>query len=182
MTKYYTGVGSTQTPLPVQQQMVAMAGRLEDEGFILRSGGAIGADSAFESGVLVPSDKEIYIPWKKFENRTSDSHVSNDIVIGTNSVAADIARNVIPHWPKLGYAGKLLHTRNIFQVLGKDLKTPSKFVICWTANGRDNGGTRTVIVLARENNIPVYNIGLKTLEHIAPFKLVDKILSEIKIT
>jgi len=43
---------------------------------------------------------------------------------------------------------KKLHGRNVKQVLGDDLKTPSDFLLCWTKEGKDVGGTRTAIVLA----------------------------------
>ena len=38
------------------------------------------------------------------------------------------------------------------QVLGLDLKTPSKFLICWTPEGKEKGGTATAIKLAIINN------------------------------
>jgi hypothetical protein len=44
--------------------------------------------------------------------------------------------------------------------LGGDLKTPSSFLVCWTPNGEDVGGTRTAIVLARKNNIEILNLGI----------------------
>lgn len=66
--KIYTGIGSRETPYEILQLMKELA-RLMSECFILRSGGADGADSAFESGCS--GLKEIYLPWKNFNNNTS---------------------------------------------------------------------------------------------------------------
>ena len=44
----YAGVGSRETPLLVQQRMTKIAAQLSKLGYVLYSGGAEGADSAFE--------------------------------------------------------------------------------------------------------------------------------------
>lgn len=48
--KYYTGIGSRETPEDIQSWMKAFAIRMQKHGYTLRSGGAGGADSAFEHG------------------------------------------------------------------------------------------------------------------------------------
>jgi predicted Rossmann fold nucleotide-binding protein DprA/Smf involved in DNA uptake len=72
--KYYTGIGSRETPEDILEFMKEIASKLESLGWILRSGGAPGADLAFENGVK--EKKEIYIPWKGFNN--SDSNLYFD--------------------------------------------------------------------------------------------------------
>lgn len=57
----YTGIGSRETPPEIQEIMTNYARKLDKLGFILRSGGAMGADTAFEKG---STNKEIYLPWK----------------------------------------------------------------------------------------------------------------------
>jgi len=52
-----------------------------------------------------------------------------------------------------------LQARNSHQVLGLDLNTPSDFVICWTKNGKDQGGTFQTIRIARSYDIPIFNAG-----------------------
>ncbi len=52
-----------------------------------------------------------------------------------------------------------MHARNAHQVLGQDLESPSLCVICWTPKGELKGGTRTAIVIAEQNDIPVFNFG-----------------------
>ena len=59
---------------------------------------------------------------------------------------------------------KALHTRNVYQVLGLDLNTPSEFVVCYADVDKHNnviGGTATAVNIAKEVGIPVYNISVK---------------------
>jgi hypothetical protein len=142
--KYYTGVGSRSTPENIMNVMGKLAKVLAYNGWTVRSGGAIGADRAFEAGAIaVGGGREIYF--------------ARD----ANAAAMEMASKIHPAWNKCNDYVKKLHARNCFQVLGKDLKTPSSFLVCWTPDGADVGGTRTAIVLARNNNIEVINMGLK---------------------
>ena len=50
MSKIYTGIGSRNTPKEVLELMKTIGKYLGCLGYELRSGGADGADSAFESG------------------------------------------------------------------------------------------------------------------------------------
>jgi hypothetical protein len=43
-------------------------------------------------------------------------------------------------------------------VLGQNLDSPSLFLVCWTEGGAEVGGTRTAIIAAKENDIPVFNL------------------------
>lgn len=139
--RHYAGVGSRQTPVGIQRLITLSANLLEDAGFILRSGGAEGADAAFERGVRDPSNKEIFY--------AGDS----------TPEAEKIAGKIHPNWDAVRGVSRRLHGRNVFQVLGRDLISPSRFVVCWTKDGQKVGGTRTAIVLAENYRIPVYNLG-----------------------
>lgn len=44
---FYTGIGSRQTPPEILKMMTKIATQLESKGWVLRSGGAEGADEAF---------------------------------------------------------------------------------------------------------------------------------------
>ena len=48
--KYYAGVGSRSTPMHIQKLFEEIAATLAQNGYVLRSGGAEGADVAFERG------------------------------------------------------------------------------------------------------------------------------------
>lgn len=151
---YYAGIGSRELPKNVYKFFIALGRYYAQQGFILRSGGANGSDSAFEEGCdLVGGAKEIYLPWKDFNNNKSSLY-------NTPPDADKIAARIHPAWDKLSQGAKKLHSRNICQILGQDMQTPVKFVLCYTQNGVTTGGTATAINLAKEHNIPVFNYGL----------------------
>ena len=140
----YTGIGSRKTPQNILLQMTELAEGLETCSWILRSGGAKGADTAFEEGTLV---KEIFLPTG---------------VIPDN--AFEIAALHHPTWGGLKPYVKLLHARNVQQILGKNLDSTTKFVVCWTPDGaettttKDTGGTGQAIRVANAYKVPVYNL------------------------
>jgi len=142
---FYTGVGSRITPEWVLDKMTLIAMRLSKAGYILRSGGAKGADKAFERGSAL---HEIYY--------ASDA----------TDAAAAIAGGLHPAWDCCSQWAKRLHARNAFQVLGRELDNPSKFLICWTPDGCEkhadrtsgSGGTGTAISIASEHGVPVFNL------------------------
>jgi hypothetical protein len=176
--KAYTGVGSRETPEDMQELMKALAGKLADKEYILRSGAAPGADRAFELGWLgwyfkqTPWPRgencraEIYVPWSGFEHHNRDglfgaTIVPSDIHFSVWDKAEKIAMETHPAWDKCSQGAQKLHTRNVFQVLGRDLQSPSKFLVCWAKIGRNgtiSGGTATAWNLAKANNIPCFNL------------------------
>lgn len=152
MNKIYTGVGSRSTPENIIKDMVNIAFDLSKRGWRLRSGGAYGADYAFEQGCdSALGTKEIYLPWKNFNDNPSHHYKPRED-------AYNLAASVHPSWSVLTFGGKSLHARNCYQILGQDLKIPSDFIICWTKNGELVGGTRTAIKLAEMYKIPVFNM------------------------
>ena len=134
--------------------MTEVSKHLESIGYTLYSGGADGADSTFSNGC---KNKIEFIPWKCFNNRSNG-------IIGDINDAMEIAKSLHPNWDKLSIGAKKLMARNCHQVLGMDLKSPVKFVICWTPDGAETktshktGGTGQAIRLANRNNIPVINM------------------------
>lgn len=158
---HYTGVGSRETPHDVFKILSGYAEALALAGHTGRSGGADGADTAIEEGIdRVNGRKQIFLPWRGFNgNKSSFFGVTDD--------ALEIAATAHPAWASLTRAAKTMHGRNVFQVLGENLSAPSRFVLCWTADGlehekdrtRRSGGTATAIVLALRHNVPVFNLG-----------------------
>ena len=161
MTKYYTGIGARKTPAFVLKIMEEIAVILAKKTWILRSGGAEGADSAFERGCnyYLPGEKEIYLPWKRFNGNNSNLY-------NISGYAYKMAESLHPAWDKCSSAVRKLHSRNMHQVLGPDLKTPSNALICWTPNGKDSGGTGQAIRLAEKHNIFVLNLYNHSYERI----------------
>lgn len=160
ITKYYTGVGSRKTPEKTFILMQQVAGYLGKLGYTLRTGGAVGADTAFESGCdWVEGKKEIWIPWNNYQGKSKGCHLPTQ-------EHYNLASTLHPVWNRLSRGVRSLHARNTGQVLGVDLRTPSNFLVCWTPDGVDcidkitskTGGTSTALKLALLNNIPVVNM------------------------
>ena len=149
MKSYYAGIGSRKTPENICQLMIKIARYLHSKKYILRSGGADGADTAFENGAS--NEKEIYLPWKNFNQNQSSLYEPT-------CEAFEIASQLHPAWNNCKQGAQHLHARNVHQILGQDLKTPVDFVVCWTLNGKIIGGTATAINLAILKKIDVFNL------------------------
>ena len=154
MRKIYAGIGSRKTPGNILEAMTDIASRLERAGWILRSGGADGADLAFEAGVSDPMDKEVYLPWRGFNKRQDWESCTWNYTEEHERIAAEHH----PKWMFLRHGVRRLHTRNVAQVLGADCGTPADAVVCWTSDGEDSGGTGQAIRIARAHGIPVFNL------------------------
>lgn len=152
--KYYTGIGSRLTPEPILVLMTEIASYFCNKGYTLRSGGASGADSAFESGA--GDKKEIFLPWRGF-NKSKNKYIE------IPQKAFEIAEKFHPVWDKLKDPVKRLHARNVLQILGKDLQEPSKLVICWTRNGKIIGGTAQALRIAEAYCIPIFNLAIENI-------------------
>ena len=155
----FTGVGSRKTPEDVQEHMTLVARVLEEASFTLRSGGADGADKAFEAGVS--KLKEIYIPWGGFNNRSS---VEEGVITGwPNKMTGDFAKytaaRLHPNWDACSAGARKLHARNMAQLLGHTMLQPSLFVVCWTPNGSGSGGTGQALRGAAWLGIPIFDFG-----------------------
>jgi hypothetical protein len=152
---FYAGIGSRDTPDEIQGFMNSIGEFLAKKNLILRSGGARGADTAFEEGCdSVQGEKHIYLPWIGFNGHTSPLHI---ITIS----ALELAQTYHPHWGYLRDPEKRLMARNGYQILGADLKTPVEFVICWTKAGKITGGTGQALRIACDRKIPVWNLANK---------------------
>lgn len=163
----YTGVGSRETPPEIMEIMSIGAYKLASAGFVGRSGSARGADTAFEIGHELfrkstgISRFESYLPWDGFNGLTQDSiHVVSPVLASYNR-AKTIIQSIHPKYHRLSSDARMLHTRNVFQVLGANLDTPSTLLICW-AKPRGvfsvQGGTNTAYQLALQNNAVILNL------------------------
>ncbi len=152
---FYTGVGSQKTPPSIRSTIVDLARHIARQGLTLRSGAAEGADAMFESGATTElgadAGSEIYIPWPRFNGH--DSPLCNQM-----PEAFAIAERMHPAWHNCSSQARKLHARDVHQVLGEDLCTPSAFVVCWTPGGKIVGGTATAIRVAMDRAIPVHNL------------------------
>lgn len=135
---WYAGIGSRITPNEVCDKATHIAKGLEKIGFTLRSGGAVGIDTAFEKGVKEKEKKIILRP----------THATDE--------AIQLASTFHPAWEKCNEHARKLHGRNAMIILGTDLKKPAKFVLYW-APSETHGGTAMGVAIAKANDIPTFN-------------------------
>ena len=170
---YYAGIGSRQTPNDVLEEMKSIAYQLAVQNWTLRSGFADGADMAFTEGAdAANGEMEQYIPWVGFNN--SPKKDDRFICLEPDEEQYAIAEYFHPNWKACSPAAKKLHARNVNQILGRDLDTPSKMVICWTPNGKAGGGTGQAIRIANYYEVPIFDLALaetrdKLNEFLLPF-------------
>lgn len=153
--RYYAGIGARITPDSVLALMTKIAMKLEEKGYILRTGGADGADTAFSHGA---KNKEVFVPWDGFNGIKLNYPIPKE--------AFDIAKFYHPVYDSLSQGAKKLMARNTMQLLGPKLRDKSEFVICWTEDGcvnsdertKHTGGTGQAIHIACELGIPIFNL------------------------
>ncbi len=188
--RIYTGVGSRETPSDVLVLMRRIGYVMAMKGFSLRTGEAPGADTAFYTGLCdaydlhrVQTNNEVYLagtpspihfihdvikPRERLEMMGRKLHNPNYADAVLNS-AMETARRIRGGFYGLNDYGIKCHTRNIFQVSGLDMNTPSSGLICWAKpvniiKHTDKiakfveGGTNTAYAYAKILGIPVYNL------------------------
>lgn len=173
-TIYYAGIGSRETPRKYVELFKRVGKYLAEQGVVLRSGRADGADEAFEIGCDMGSGKkEIYVPWASFGGKQFNKYIltlngarlkkAKECIVlkefRDNPEPYKIAEKYHPQWNILKQGAKKLQARNSHQVLGKDLKTPSSFIICWTEEGKGQGGTGQALRIAKDKDIPIFDCG-----------------------
>lgn len=70
-TEYYAGIGSRKTPRDILELMTKIGRAFYSAHWILRSGGAEGADSAFHTNVP-PDGRQLFLPWPRFNGVESE--------------------------------------------------------------------------------------------------------------
>jgi len=150
---YYAGIGSIDVPSKYHDLIKQFAIILSQNGYILRVSGENGSSHLFEEGCdEVHGKKEIYLPWKKYNGRSSRRIVKmHDAFV--------IAKKYHPNWSSLSPGGKKQMARYTHLVLGGNLKIPSSFVLCYFPSGIDCDSTNQVLRVANGYNVPIFNIG-----------------------
>ena len=175
----YAGVGSRRTPPDVLHAMRDIARTLGDAGTALSTGGADGADKAFETGALrTDAPITVHTPWPGYNGYRPGRDPETDIdIVHPQSTAtvhghayADLAREHHPHWNRCGRGARALFTRNVSILAGardEDGATlPVRAVIAYTPNGlsvgREAGGTGHTLRTAAFLGIPRINLSPRT--------------------
>lgn len=175
-----TGIGSRETPADVQAEMTILAREFEQRGARGRSGGAGGADLAFEAGYTDPRNCEIFHPWQRFIPKLDRRAVDVEAILGRKRPASGpgaaivlegeffaraeaIAQRFHPAWERCSDFARKMHTRNVPQVLGPQLDRPCDIIVCWTSDGEASGGTGQAMRMAKAYDVLIVN--LKRREH-----------------
>lgn len=135
----YAGIGSRETPPDILDVMEWLGALMQRHGWHLRSGGARGADQAF-ARLVHDNHKVVFRP----------HHATPE--------AIEHASKFHPAWNRCSDIAKQLHGRNSMIMLGAHLNHPVNYVICWTPDGKDSGGTGLAIRIATAHGIPVWNL------------------------
>lgn len=155
---YYAGIGSRQTPSGVLAIMERVAEWLDAKNYVLRSGGARGADQAFMRGARTRC--ELYLPWPKYETEAVEDAPWGFVLPEPSKEAMDLAERYHPAWSNCSQGARKLHARNMHILLGPQLLSPVSFIVCWTQGGRIQGGTGQAVRAAEDYQVPVINLGL----------------------
>lgn len=138
----YAGIGSRETPPAIQRLMAAIAQQRAQQGWTLSSGGAMGADRAFDWGCSMEHGKKrIFLP-------------SDDI---PEWAFLDAERNH-PNWPACTTFARRAHARNSLIIYGRDRNELCSLVICWTKGAATVGGTGQALRIAYRESIEVHNL------------------------
>lgn len=160
----YAGIGARETPTDVLAIMGSIAKSLTEEGWMLRTGGAKGADSAFAENAL-PELREIHIPWDGY-----NGHFIRDIDTIMPKLTDEIEHLTASHhdaWnalrkdrvtPVLSDAVRKFMFRNTTIVAGEHLTDRVQMIICWTPGGEIVGGTGHALRLAKTLGVRVFNL------------------------
>lgn len=174
---FFAGVGSRKTPHAVLDLMRGIGSRLSEAGAHLRSGGAIGADTAFFEGAREANatGSEIFLAKPRKDLPEG--------IIPSSPVFDRMARNFHPRPASITpdpnnqndrrWTVFRLMSRNGNQVFGPDFTNPSCGLICWTQEGKAGGGTGQAIRLARSVGIPVLDLGRPDLAGVSADDAAD---------
>jgi hypothetical protein len=166
-TVRYAGIGSREAPTEVLALMESLAAQLARRGWVLRTGASPGSDQAFYRGARSAAGRvELYLPWAGFESGSWGPAESGEVEVlaAPSPQAHELAARFQPRWASLGDEQRRLLARDAHQVLGADLASPARVVVCWTADGSLDGsgagadGTRQALRIARDRGIPVLNL------------------------
>ena len=140
--------------------VINIIGRLipivESLGYIVRSGGMKGIDNFVET---FTRKVELHLPWKGFDNKDSKSTFNSE-------EAKEYAKRCHPTWDGIKPAAQAFFAKNVRMVYGKELKSPTQFVVIWSEDGAEQTIDRTartgmaghILALARQLRIPVFNL------------------------
>ena len=175
----YAGVGSRRTPPEILAAMADIAQTLGDAGTALSTGGADGADKAFETGALrTDAPITVHTPWPGYNGYRPGRDPEKDLdVVHPKSTEtlqgrayAELAREHHPYWNRCGRGARALFVRNVSILAGaldgEGGTLPVRAVIAYTPNGlpvgREAAGTGHTLRTAASLHVPCVNLSRRT--------------------
>lgn len=166
--KFYIGVGSRSASAEMLEEIQTLAYLLAKKKYTLLSGGSEGCEQAFEKGCDLARGQKFIFGLAGWHGRFQRKEVNGQYNSQLWNDAQAIAKMYHPAWDDLSpYVQKIMTVKS-FVVLGGNLATRVKFLICWTPDGVTKntsprtGGTGQAIRLAKHNKIQVFNLQSKS--------------------
>lgn len=147
----------------LRQTLAITAIKLQQSGYIFRSGAKIGSEKYFELAIYSNSHKEMC--------------TFNDL----NDKAFNIARLFYSDFDKLHKSKQKRLARIVTVILGKDLNNPLKFLITFTKNGYSTNEIAFAITLAKAYNIHICDMFYSDIRNRIDVFINSSIKSDINI-
>lgn len=172
-TNYYTGTGSRETPLDIQELMTEVSLHMNGHGYTLRTSDGSAAERAFEFGA--GNSKVVYVSHHSI-NQTRGCSCANTIILAK---AAEVWRERdkrgwinddesirYSSWRDLPPSIKGSLAKRTGMVLGIHADRPSDVLICWTPKAEVCGYMAHAMSVALLNNVPVFNLADRETEEL----------------
>lgn len=181
----FTIIGNRDAPVYERDKYIPIVKFLLRAGHTGRSGGAERMDDVLTQAVYellaeghTDINAEIYLPKKYFNGLVSgdfSGRVMSTPEFSNRSEALDLASKFHAAWHYCDEWSRNMHARNMYEIKGKDLNTPTDFVLTYAKTNR-NGvimrGTATAAALATSLRIPIFN------SYVTPFDGIYDFLKE----
>ncbi|MDF9399078.1 hypothetical protein [Vibrio sp. 1180_3] len=160
--RYYSIFSNTTAPSEIRTVMYRVAASLADKGYVQRSGGN-SVEKPFISGATILSGSEqkskIMLPWDGF----GDQRIGSGNYVGNQKLAQQMAKRYLKGFNRLKPEQRLIVARQVYVLLGKELKQHSEFLLCYTDDGATshidtkNKSFEFILRLASNYGIRVFN-------------------------
>ncbi|SNX48816.1 hypothetical protein VTH8203_02453 [Vibrio thalassae] len=132
------------------------------QGFIQRNGGN-SVDDWFRQGALKyqANSVQLCLPWDGY----NDHEIGDGNAVGNRQIAMAVTSRYLKGFRAINPHQKMIISRNVFLILGFDLKHHAEFIVCYTKcgtksfKGLKNLSQQLCLKLAASYNIPVINLG-----------------------
>jgi ribonuclease HI/ABC-type multidrug transport system fused ATPase/permease subunit len=166
--KKYAGIGDINIPDNIQKLIILLAEELANQGYVLRTGGAKGADTAFMEGCdKAHGKKEVFYPMDKHVNENTVAEAKSIHPKWESCLNPEKKRQEDARAKEKGYKiskypfAVRAHCRNMKIINGDQLNNKVEFTIAYQDVNQTAGGTWQGIHYSEKLGIKVYNLYLE---------------------